>query len=282
MVRKIHKSNRGHMLQVEPRRRSYFFLQTFTRRKTYCSSSCLWWCHYYRWWFGWERQLLKEKLFGEFEIEDISEFKYYFGIEVTYTWQDIFIFERKYVLDLLQETSKLWCMIKVNSSMIQRRDTSNCGTCVAISQGYSREMIPIQKGGSLTMVTYTELIIQVRWVIEGPPPPPQGLRFNSLWCQFGWANLASLKKKVHFRLLHILVREPCDLITTTYIAYGRQLVDMLTKGLLIERFNQLTCKIWTIDIYSPTWKSVVNIIFIICTYYTVLVNFWEELSTSQV
>lgn len=34
------------------------------------------------------------KLFGKFEMKDIGKLKYYFGIEVTYTYQDIFISEK--------------------------------------------------------------------------------------------------------------------------------------------------------------------------------------------
>lgn len=77
------------------------------------------------------------------------------------------------------------------------------------------------------------------------------------------------------------MREPCDLITTTYIAYGRQLVDMLTKGLLIER--------------QPTYLQDLNDRYLFTNlkecckhnfYYLYILycacNFWEELSTSQV
>src|SRR4030042_386896 len=56
-----------------------------------------------------ERQLLKEKLSEEFEMKDLGKLKYFLGIEVAYSQQGIFISQRKYVLDLLQETSKLGC-----------------------------------------------------------------------------------------------------------------------------------------------------------------------------
>lgn len=171
-------------------------------------------------------------------------------------------------------------MIKVNSCMIQRRDTSNCGMCVAISQGYAREMTPIQKGGSLTMVTYIELIIQVRWVIEGLPP--QGLKFNSLWCQFGWANSASLKKSPLQAIAHsrsgTLWLDSYNVHcfwTSTGRCVNKGSINWKIQPTYLQDVN---------DGYPFTnfKESVVNIIFVICTYYIVLVNFWEELSTSQV
>lgn len=44
-----------------------------------------------------ERQLLKEKLFAEFEMKDIEKFKYFLGIEVAYSKLGIFISQRKEV-----------------------------------------------------------------------------------------------------------------------------------------------------------------------------------------
>lgn len=56
-----------------------------------------------------ERHFLKEKLSAEFEMKDLGQLKYFLGIEVAYSKQGIFISQRKYVLDLLQETGKLGC-----------------------------------------------------------------------------------------------------------------------------------------------------------------------------
>lgn len=40
----------------------------------------------------------------EFEIKDLSSLKYFFGIKVARSRQRIFICQRKYVLDLLQDS----------------------------------------------------------------------------------------------------------------------------------------------------------------------------------
>ncbi|XP_072087332.1 uncharacterized mitochondrial protein AtMg00810-like [Arachis hypogaea] len=58
-----------------------------------------------------EKQTLKEKLATQFEMKDLGKLKYFLGIEVAYSRQGIFIFQRKYILDLLKEIGKLDCMI---------------------------------------------------------------------------------------------------------------------------------------------------------------------------
>lgn len=45
----------------------------------------------------------------EFEIKNLGGLKYFLGIDVARSKQDIFLFERKYVLDLLPEVGILEC-----------------------------------------------------------------------------------------------------------------------------------------------------------------------------
>lgn len=42
-------------------------------------------------------------------MKDLGKLKYFTGIVVAYSKQGIFIYQRKYVLDLLYETRKLGC-----------------------------------------------------------------------------------------------------------------------------------------------------------------------------
>jgi len=42
-------------------------------------------------------------------MKDLGNLKYFLGIEVVYSIQNIFISQRKYIFDLLKETSKLSC-----------------------------------------------------------------------------------------------------------------------------------------------------------------------------
>ena len=56
-----------------------------------------------------EKQTLRERLVVQFEMKDLRKLKYFLGIEVAYSRQGIFISQRKYILDLLKEASKLDC-----------------------------------------------------------------------------------------------------------------------------------------------------------------------------
>lgn len=50
---------------------------------------------------------VKAHLAREYEIKDLGPLRYFLAIEVTRSNNGVFIFQRKYVLDLLQETGML-------------------------------------------------------------------------------------------------------------------------------------------------------------------------------
>ena len=56
-----------------------------------------------------ERSALKEYLSREFEMKDLGPLKYFLGIEVSRSNMGIFLSQRKYTLDLLQETGMSGC-----------------------------------------------------------------------------------------------------------------------------------------------------------------------------
>ena len=56
-----------------------------------------------------ERRALKDYLFKEFEMKDLGPLKYFLGIEVSRSNKGIFLSQRKYALDLLQETGMSAC-----------------------------------------------------------------------------------------------------------------------------------------------------------------------------
>ncbi|KAL6326119.1 hypothetical protein AAG906_000994 [Vitis piasezkii] len=56
-----------------------------------------------------ERELLKEKLALEFKMKDVESLHYFLEMEVGRSCEGISISQRKYVLDLLKETSMIGC-----------------------------------------------------------------------------------------------------------------------------------------------------------------------------
>lgn len=56
-----------------------------------------------------EIKRLKENLSKEFEVKDLSQLRYFLGIEVAQSQKGIILTQRKYVLDLLNETGILGC-----------------------------------------------------------------------------------------------------------------------------------------------------------------------------
>ena len=56
-----------------------------------------------------ERKALQSYLSSEFEMKDLNHLKYFLGIEVSRSDKGIFLSQRKYALDLLQETGMSAC-----------------------------------------------------------------------------------------------------------------------------------------------------------------------------
>ena len=56
-----------------------------------------------------ERKTLQNYLSREFEMKDLGLLKYFLGIEVSRSSKGIFLSQRKYALDLLQETGMSRC-----------------------------------------------------------------------------------------------------------------------------------------------------------------------------
>ena len=54
---------------------------------------------------------LKQHLFSRFETKDLGKLKYFLGIEIAQSNSYVVISQRKYVLDILEETSMLDCKL---------------------------------------------------------------------------------------------------------------------------------------------------------------------------
>jgi len=53
-----------------------------------------------------EIKTLKGRLQQSFEVKDLGKLKYFVGMEIARSKEGIYISQRKYILDLLKETSK--------------------------------------------------------------------------------------------------------------------------------------------------------------------------------
>ena len=62
-----------------------------------------------------ELERLKKVLSNNFEIKDLGALKYFFGMEFARSKKDVFVSQRKYVLDLLSETGMIGCKIAETS-----------------------------------------------------------------------------------------------------------------------------------------------------------------------
>ncbi|XP_062075664.1 uncharacterized mitochondrial protein AtMg00810-like [Humulus lupulus] len=58
-----------------------------------------------------ELKILKGRLGEEFEIKDLGALKYFLGMEFARSKEGIFVSQRKYVLDLLNETGMMVCKL---------------------------------------------------------------------------------------------------------------------------------------------------------------------------
>ena len=56
-------------------------------------------------------QKLKQHLFNQFQTENLGKLKYFVGIEIAQSNSDVVMFQRKYVLDILEETGMLDCKL---------------------------------------------------------------------------------------------------------------------------------------------------------------------------
>ena len=58
-----------------------------------------------------EKHEVKQRLATEFEIKELGKVKHFLNIEVAYSTQEIFIYQQKYVTNLLTETRKIGCKL---------------------------------------------------------------------------------------------------------------------------------------------------------------------------
>ena len=98
-----------------------------------------------------ERKALQSYLSSEFKMKDLGHLKYFLGIEVSRSDKEIFLSQRKYVLDLLQETGMSACQ------PIDTLVEEGLKLCVETNQ------VPVNKG------RYQRLIGRLMYLVHTRP-----------------------------------------------------------------------------------------------------------------
>lgn len=79
-----------------------------------------------------EIERLKKDLASEFEMKDLGNLRYFLGMEFAHNRLGISVSQRKYVLDLLKETSMLGCkLVDTLMGLNMKLGTQTTGSLVA-------------------------------------------------------------------------------------------------------------------------------------------------------
>ncbi|GJT07932.1 putative RNA-directed DNA polymerase [Tanacetum coccineum] len=81
---------------------------------------------------------LKKNLFTEFEMKDLGRLKYFLGIEVLRSKQGIFMYQKKYVLDLLAEIGMVDCKPADTPMIVNQKLYMEKKACLADKGRYQR------------------------------------------------------------------------------------------------------------------------------------------------
>ena len=97
-----------------------------------------------------ERKALQNYLSKEFEMKDLGPLKYFLRIEVSRSSEGIFLSQRKYVLDLLQETGMSGCQ-PVNTPIEEglKLCVETCGEINVLSSYKTRSCLCIECSESI-------------------------------------------------------------------------------------------------------------------------------------
>ena len=93
---------------------------------------------------------LKSYLTTKFEIKDLWSLKYFLGIEVARSRHGVFISQRKYVLDLLEETGMLGCKA-CDTPIEPNQKLSDGDSGAAVEKGRYQRLV-----GKLIYLSYTQ------------------------------------------------------------------------------------------------------------------------------
>ncbi|RVW84709.1 Copia protein [Vitis vinifera] len=187
-----------------------------------------------------ELEKLKGKLAEEFEIKDLGGLKYFLGMELLGLKKGIFVNQRKYVLDLLDETAY---------------KSQECEGPGSLSETCWEIDLPIPYTPNIAF----SVSMMATW-LHGEVKKQNVVARNSAEAKFRVvAHAISIAHNpvLHDRTKHVevdkhFIKKKIDngLVCMTYIPTKEQVADVFTKGLHKRQFNFLVGKLAMEDIFK--------------------------------
>ncbi|RVW80446.1 Retrovirus-related Pol polyprotein from transposon RE1 [Vitis vinifera] len=212
-----------------------------------------------------ERKALQNYLSREFEMKDLGPLKYFLGIEVSRSSEGIFLSQRKYALDLLQETGMSGCQ-PVDTPIEEVDDkwsTSGYFTFVGgnLVTWKSKKQNVVARSSAeaefrgmalgLCEVLWLRLLLQDLGYLSRQP-----IRLfcdNKAACDIAHNPIQHDRTK-HVEVDRFFIKEKLDdkIVELPKIRSKDQLADILTKAVSRQVFSKFLDKLGMYDIYAPT------------------------------
>ncbi|RVW47857.1 Retrovirus-related Pol polyprotein from transposon RE1 [Vitis vinifera] len=232
-------------------------------------------------------QKLKQHLFTHFQTKDLGKLKYFLGIEIAQSSSSVVLFQRKYALDILEETGMLDC------KPVEHTYGSECQTCTRTGGAFRRpweisttrshwdavirilryikstpgQGVLYENRGHTQVVGYTD----ADWAgsptdrrsLQGTVFLLEELRFGKdeqmkLICDNQAALHIASNPVFYERTKHIevdchFIREKIasGCVATSFVNSNDQLADIFTKSLRGTRIKYICNKLGAYDVYAP-------------------------------
>ncbi|RVX04551.1 Retrovirus-related Pol polyprotein from transposon RE1 [Vitis vinifera] len=215
-------------------------------------------------------QKLKQHLFTHFQTKDLGKLKYFLGIEIAQSSSGVVLSQRKYALDILEETGMLDCK-PVDTPMDPNvKLVPGTGGAFRRPREISTARRPrciVREQRSYSSVGYTDAdwagSPQIDVPLQGTVFLLEELRFGKdeqmkLICDNQAALHIASNPVFHERTKHIevdchFIREKIasGCVATSFVNSNDQLADIFTKSLRGPRIKYICNKLGAYDVYAP-------------------------------